>query len=97
MQLDFYKRFRQDIQDDLVKGKKKSTIQKSQIGTLNEDRFYPRKIRLMNKDYDKSLFESLSSLSEISGINAKYHEKPGSHPDFQEIRNANTVVEHYIT
>lgn len=97
MQLDFYKRFRQDIQDDLAKGKKKSSIQKAHIGSFNDDVLYPRKIRLMNRDYDKSLFESLSSLSEISGINAKYHEKPGSHPDFQEIRNINNVVEHYIT
>ncbi len=93
---DFYKKFRQDIQDDLTQGKRQG-LRKAEIGNLYLEKPYPKKIRLMNKEYDKILFESLSSLKDISGINAKYNERPGEHPDFVTIKHTNSVEQHGIT
>ena len=48
------------------------------------------------KEKDKELFDSLASLGILSGVNAKYHEALGSHPDFAHLKVNNTTEEHYI-
>lgn len=48
-----------------------------------------------NKDI--SLFNSLNSLSSVSGKKLKYHERPGAHPDFLHLKNTNGIEAHYIT
>lgn len=42
-------------------------------------------------------FQSLQSLSSISGRKANYHQRLGAHPDFSYLKDANQVEYHYIT
>lgn len=48
------------------------------------------------KEKDKELFESLSSLGILSGVNARPYEKLGAHPDFAHIKVTGSNEEHYI-
>lgn len=88
-----YKNYAQNISEALKNGRKRGQIVKGFTGLGDIE---PRAEFRFSQNLDQQMFESLSALSNYSGIKAKYQEKPGQHPDFINIKNLNTTENHYI-
>jgi adenylate cyclase len=94
-----YQKYLDNVSNELQFGKKRGEFKKAKHFNFdgNGNAGIGKVTNLMDRSKDESLFESLSSLSNVTGKTAKYHEKPGSHPHFLNIKMNNTVEYHYIT
>src|ERR1700730_17539212 len=94
-----YQKYLESIRNDLQYGKKRGEFKKAQYDSFdgNSKASFGTQLNLMNRQKDESLFESLNPLSVVAGKKGKYHEKPGAHPDFSQIKTNNTTEYHYIT
>jgi class 3 adenylate cyclase len=87
-----YAQYADLIGESLRNGARRGEIKKA----INETRSFSGTANTLNKGADQMLFRSLSSLSSLSGINLE-GQKPGAHPDFIYIKDANSTENHYIT
>lgn len=101
MSKSIYNNYLKSINSALINGRRRSELNKgllsesfSNIGGAPNDQ--SKSLKWFNKEGDEKLFNSLKPLSSVSGVKAKYHEKPGAHPDFSYIKESNVAVNHYI-
>ncbi len=95
-----YKSYADAVRNALTNGKKRGEISKGFI-TENFSNFSGSNdlsdLSSNKEKQDLNLFNSLEKLSDIAGKKAKYHESPGSHPDFSYLKTSNATENHYIT
>lgn len=94
-----YKNYADAVKDALAKGKRRGELKKAHLEEQYHNFSGPGLSGLSSNDeaVDLQLFNSLQKLSDIAGKKVKYHQKPGSHPDFPHIKDSNQVENHYIT
>jgi adenylate cyclase len=98
MEQEIYKSYTDNVRNLLATGKKRGSFEKGfSYNDLNSIGNNRSNIQLVNENKDISLFNSLNALSTVSGKKAKYHERPGQHPDFSHLKNTDLTEHHYIT
>jgi adenylate cyclase len=91
-----YKNYVDDISHYLKQSKRQSLI-KGFENELKTQSFSNKPVMSwQDKLKNEVNFRSLSSLSEITGVTAKYEEKLGAHPSFNHLKNTNESEYHYI-
>lgn len=97
MQNSIYQSYIDSISDSLKNGKKRGSINKSQINeSVSGFDGITTKPPWFDKAKDEMQFESLQPLNAITGKKAKYDQKLGAHPDFNEVKEQNTTVNNQI-
>ena len=91
-----YKNYSDSIKELLLNGQRRGTFEKS-FSNFTGIAGTEKLPSILSESKDESLFKSLESLNSVTGKAAKYHEKPGAHPDFSHLKQTNGIEYHYIT
>jgi adenylate cyclase len=85
------------ISDQLRNGQKRGTLKKGFVNESHGLSGISSTKAFMSKEKDEELFFSLKPLTALAERKAKYHQKPGAHPDFSHLKQSRQVEQHYIT
>jgi adenylate cyclase len=97
MNTKLYKNYVSDIANYLQEGKRGEFRKSMNYSNFDGSRLNESQTPWGDKFRNELNFNSLSGLSNITGIKANYHQRLGAHPEFSYLKEKNAAEYHYIT